>query len=461
MKFSVIFIVLLQLCSFGTTLASNQEKINPQRMSPIVMAVNRVSSAVVNISTEKVVAVRDFNPFSNDRLFEYFSPFRERNVTRQSLGSGVIIGPEGTVLTNEHIILPASAITVTRSDGKQYEAELIGASRRFDVALLQIKADEPLPFLAPAKSDDLMIGETVIAIGNPFGLSSTVTTGVVSALNRTLKFQDSSTKIVHTYHGFIQTDASINPGNSGGPLLNILGELIGINTAIYENAEGIGFAIPIDKAKRVLDDLMETGEVPQVWLGIQVQALTPLLATHLNLSKTEGILISDVMKDSPGSKAGLNPGDVILAVEGQSVLMPSDYRDLLREFTPGDSIPIEILHQSEIKNIEVTAMQLPKMRAEELIWNVMGLKLKQLTRQSSKKFGLRVNSGALVEDVRPESPASSVGIRPGDAIVQLDRSRINSIEEFYSIGSQIIHHDSITLVVIRRAAAYHVTLTLY
>ncbi|HPQ41721.1 MAG TPA: trypsin-like peptidase domain-containing protein, partial [bacterium] len=282
-----------------------------ERETPVVRAVRKVEAAVVNISTEKVVSVRDFNPFGNDWIFEYFNPYRrpQRNVTRQSLGSGVIIDPEGIILTNEHVILPASKINVTLADGREFEAELVGAARRFDLALLKIETGESLPYLSPATSSDLMIGETVIAIGNPFGLSSTVTTGVLSAKNRTITFQDEETRRTHTYYDFLQTDASINPGNSGGPLLNILGELVGINTAIYARAEGIGFAIPIDKAKRIIDDLLELGEVPRIWLGLQVQDLNDVLMRHLGIDRSEGVLVSEVRKDSPARIAGLMPGD--------------------------------------------------------------------------------------------------------------------------------------------------------
>jgi serine protease Do len=238
------------------------------RRTPVVEAVKKVAPAVVNISTEKIVK-RRINPFFDDYGFffgDFFQNFpSSRTYKRQSLGSGVLIDPKGYIITNEHVILPASKIKVVLVDGREFEGKLIGSDSKFDLAVIKIEAESDFPAIKIGKSIDLMIGETVISIGNPFGLSHSVTTGVISALNRTIVTDEK-----RVYSDFIQTDASINPGNSGGPLLNILGELIGINTAIYQKAEGIGFAIPIDKARRIVDDLIQSGYVHRAWLGIGV-----------------------------------------------------------------------------------------------------------------------------------------------------------------------------------------------
>ena len=254
-----------------------------QRENAVVKAVRKVSPVVVNISSESEVRKR-VNPFSGFAMDPHFESFFrdffdhgfERQYKRTSLGSGVIIdGKRGFILTNEHVILKTGTITVVLKDGREFDAQIVGTDPDSDLAVLRISSKEPLPDIEMGDSDDLMIGETVFAIGNPFGFSNTVTTGVISAINRSIRTDDV------VYHDFIQTDASINPGNSGGPLLNINGNLVGINTAIYAKAQGIGFAIPINKAKRIVSDLIRYGEVIPAWIGITVQDLDADLARYL------------------------------------------------------------------------------------------------------------------------------------------------------------------------------------
>ncbi len=469
MKLSgVLFAAVIICCLFigyhipqKTVLSSdNTEVSHIERETPVVRAVRKVEAAVVNISTEKVVSVRGFNPFGDDWIFDYFSPFRRptRDVTRQSLGSGVIIDPDGTILTNEHVILPASKIRVTLADGREFEAELIGASRRFDLALLKIETGKKLPFIPPGTSSDLMIGETVIAIGNPYGLASTVTTGVLSAKDRTVTFQDQETRQVHSFHNFLQTDASINPGNSGGPLLNILGELIGINTAIFAHAEGIGFAIPIDKATRIIGDLMELGDVPRIWLGLHVQEITRTLAEYMGLDRLTGVLISEIRKDSPAEHSVLRPGDVITSINNVEIRTRADFRRMLRSFAPGDTVRITFVRDGVEKNSQIEARAVPLDRIEELTWDTFGLELRDITRQDVTQFRLQVNEGSLVNNVRPGSPAADVGIRPGDIIARINRVNIKNTDEFYQQMPYIVQQDSAILVVVRGPNAYRVNL---
>jgi S1-C subfamily serine protease len=284
---------------------------DPLRRSRVVEAVERASPAVVNISAEQTVVERP-TPFPDPFFEEFFRDFfdtRPRRSTRSSLGSGVIVRADGTILTNDHVLLRGGRIHATLVDGRELEATLVGRDPESDVAVLRIETGKPLPFIALGTSDDLMIGETVIAIGNPFGLSHTVTTGVVSAVKRSLRTGG------RTYTDFIQTDASINPGNSGGPLLNIRGELIGVNVAIRAGAQGIGFAIPVDRARRVLDDLTSGRKAAQpapsdvAWslLGIQVRAARG------------GLVVSRVRPDSPAARVGVEQGDVVLGVDGEAV----------------------------------------------------------------------------------------------------------------------------------------------
>ena len=273
------------------------------RRTPVVKAVENTKSAVVSISTHEKVYERD-NPFSSrqrdpffDRFFEDFMDdrYRMKESVRTHLGSGVIIEERGYVLTNWHVIEKASAISVTTNDDKEYKAVLVGADRKSDLAVLKIESSETFKPVPLGDSDSILIGETVIAIGNPFGFSHTVTTGVISALHRSIREND------QLYEDFIQTDASINPGNSGGPLLNINGELVGINTAIYGEAQGIGFAIPVNTARRIVDDLVRYGEVRPAWIGLTVKGLTRPAAGQLGYTGSHGVIAAEVMTGSPAA----------------------------------------------------------------------------------------------------------------------------------------------------------------
>jgi S1-C subfamily serine protease len=293
------------------------------RRTPVVRAIERVAPATVNITSTQEIRGR-VNPFfRSDPFFdEFFGRFLDRRPV-QSLGTGLIISSEGHVLTNQHVLAGATQIHVALSDGREFEGELIGADPETDLAVVQIRSREPLPFVELGSSDELLIGETVIAIGNPFGLHHTVTTGVLSAENRSIRSHE------REYHGFLQTDASINPGNSGGPLLNLDGEVIGINTAIFREAEGIGFAIPINRAKRVVDDLLAHGEVIPVWLGLTLQDLTQALRDAFSTRARSGVLITHVFDDSPADRAKLRRGDILLELDGTKIGSRRNYFEVL------------------------------------------------------------------------------------------------------------------------------------
>jgi serine protease Do len=267
---------------------------------------------------------------------DFFSPELERRQKRTSLGSGVIIdGTRGLVLTNAHVVEKATTISVALNDQREFEATIIGMDPDSDLAVLKIQSDQVLPSIQMGHSDDLMIGESVIAIGNPFGFSNTVTTGVVSAVDRSIKTAE------RVFHKFIQTDASINPGNSGGPLLNINGELIGINTAIFAQAQGIGFAIPINRAKRIISDLINFGEVVQAWIGMTVQPLDSNLSEYLNVQSDSGLMVTAVETDSPAAKAGMKEGDIILAIDGLTITDISTYQAKMNEISAEQTISVK------------------------------------------------------------------------------------------------------------------------
>jgi serine protease Do len=410
---------------FGATLPCPSFAANiGLRLTPVVEAVKKVAPAVVNISTEKIVK-RRINPFLDDYGFFFGDFFRRfpssRTYTRQSLGSGVLIDPKGYIITNEHVILPASKIKVVLADGGEFEGKLIGSDSKFDLAVIRIEGNENFPAVNTGKSSDLMIGETVIAIGNPFGLSHTVTTGVVSALNRSI-----STEEKRIYNDFIQTDASINPGNSGGPLLNILGELIGINTAIYQKAEGIGFAIPIDKARRVIDNLIRYGYVHQAWLGINVQEITAQLAGYFQLPRKEGVIINRVIKKSPAEAARLQRGDIIIEIDGKKIKSRRDYEATVSGFIAGDDIKFVVMRNGMLEDINIRAGELP----DNFVWEWLGLNVEEITPEIIDKFALHIDKGVMITDILENSPAQNTGLKPGDVIRQINDRIIQDKKDF-------------------------------
>src|SRR3989454_9686563 len=331
--------LLIAALALPAVAAARGAESDPERRSLVVQAVEKASPAVVNVSTEQVVErhASPF-PFPQDPFFEdFFRAFigpRPRRLKPTSLGSGVIVAADGTIMTSVHGIERASRIHVTLADQREFDATLVGADADADIAVVRVKAGGDLPHIPFGSSADLMIGETVIAIGNPFGLSHTVTTGVVSAVGRSLHEED------RTYTDFIQTDASINPGNSGGPLLDIKGELIGINTAIYGKAQGIGFAIPVDRARRVMKDLISYGEVRHAWIGLVVQDLTPDLAQHFGVRR--GVVVAQVEPKSPAEAAGIERGAAITKVNGRDTASRDEFEQRIADHAEGDHLTLTL-----------------------------------------------------------------------------------------------------------------------
>jgi len=334
------------------------------RRTPLVVAVEKVSPAVVNIYTSETGRPlrNPFRNFGNNLFDQFFQDFFSKNQNnKKSLGSGVLIDKEGHILTNEHVVARASQIRVALSDKREFGARVIGADIKSDLAIIKIDSDQFLPFVPMGRSDDLMIGEQVLAIGNPFGLRHTVTTGIISALNRNIRAGKNK-----VYSDFIQVDASINPGNSGGPLLNINGSLIGINTAIYQKAEGIGFAIPIDDAKRVVDELIHFGKVRRGWLGVSVQEMDPQLSRHFKLDRKKGVLVVRVAEKSPANAAGLRRSDIIMAIEGHEVTNKSDFRGRMASYTVDDNVRFSIIRDGKNFEYVVRVTSIPKQYVAEL-----------------------------------------------------------------------------------------------
>lgn len=420
-----LLILALSLIS-SSVLSVIPGAINGKQLPSLAPMLDQVTPAVVNIATEGKIQVR-LNPLFSDPFFRRFFNVPDRPMERktQSLGSGVIVDAErGLVLTNNHVIANAVQITVTLRDGRQLEAELIGTDPETDVAVIKIPSEDIVD-IKTADSDELRVGDFVVAIGNPFGLGQTVTSGIVSALSR-------SGLGIEGYEDFIQTDASINPGNSGGALVNLRGELVGINTALFSQGGGnigIGFAIPINLAMQITEQLLESGKVQRGFLGISTQDLTPILAEAFGLNQNKGAVITSVDDDSPAGKAGLQPGDILLKINGRDVKNASDVRNRFGLLAVGEQVVFDILRGGQSKKItttvtvekeDVSSAQVINTRLEGVIISELG---------SDHPYFGKVE-GIHVVNVQRGSAAWRSGLRKGDVITSVNRQTIKDVQMF-------------------------------
>ena len=413
---SPVFASLPLVDSQGTALPS---------LAPML---KRVTPAVVNIATSGTVRIKE-NPLFNDPFFRHFfeQPSRPRHRKTQSLGSGVIVDAEkGYILTNNHVIDKADEIKVTLRNGETHEAKLIGTDPDSDVAVIQIKA-KSLTAIPLANSEEHQVGDFAIAIGNPFGLGQTVTSGIISAIER-------SGLGIEGYENFIQTDASINPGNSGGALVNLRGELIGINTAIFSKSggsQGIGFAIPANMASDIMQQLIKHGEVKRGRLGAQAQDLTPQLAEAFNIKFRRGAVVSHVEKGSPADRAGLQPGDIVTEINGKTVSDANLLRNHMGLLRIGQSVDMKVLRDNKMLTLKATVAEQDKsketIKGEKLHAHLSGTELQNI-QPSSKLYG-RIE-GVIISDVEAGSPAAQTGLRRGDIITSANRKNIKNIAEF-------------------------------
>jgi serine protease Do len=427
-----------------------------------VKVAQMVKPAVVNISTEKIVRV-PYAPFSffDDFFREFFGeewpsfPRQDQEMIQRSLGSGVIVSEDGYILTNNHVIKNADKIRITLLDKREFKAEVVGTDPKTDVAVLRIKAKD-LPVIKIGDSDEVQEGEWVLAIGNPFGLGHTITAGIVSAKAR-------SVRGLTEYGDFIQTDAAINPGNSGGALVNLKGELIGINTAIYTRSggyQGIGFAIPINLAKQIMKMIIEKGGVIRGYLGIYMQPVDPDLARKFGLKKPIGVLVSDVVEDSPAEKAGLKEGDLILKYNGKDVKSTSHLQAMVISTEPGTKVKLEILRRGRHKTIEVKVGELPEegeiaAKTEKTDW--LGITVQTLTPDLARRFRYDENlKGVIVVEVDPKGPAARKGIKRGDLIREMNNREVRSIKDYKRILKESDPEDGILLWIQRGEHTFYV-----
>ena len=428
----------------------------PESFSPLA---EMASPAVVNIRAVRTAegggqGFRHFQqkPFEeDDRMPEFFDKFfgqkPDRNFKQRSLGSGFIIDKAGYVVTNNHVIENADEIQVILKDEKAYEAKIIGRDPNTDIALIKIHSDDKFAVVKLGDSDSLKVGQWVVAIGNPFGLENTVTAGIVSAKGRILESGP--------YDDFIQTDASINPGNSGGPLLNMDGEVIGINTMIYAGGRGIGFAIPVNSAKNVVAQLKESGEVTRGWLGVSIQDVPKDLAEYFDMEERKGALVADVVAGDPADMAGIRPKDIIIEVNGQKVADSSELLRLVAGLNVGETAAVKVLRDGNLKHYQVTVAKrtdarLTAKKAPVKSDSELGIQVADLSSDTARRFDVSDTEGVVLVGIKSGSRGEIAGLQVGDVIKGVNREEVKNVDDFKRIVDDLKTGDAIAMLIKRR-----------
>ena len=430
-----------------------------------------VTPAVVNISTTRQgqgggqhgTPFEDpfFRRFFGDEFFRRFEAPKERK--ERSLGSGVIVDASGLIVTNNHVVNKADEIKVMLSDKREFKAKLVGTDSKTDLALLRVETDG-LHTIPWGDSDTLEVGEFVLAVGNPFGLNQTVTMGIVSAIGR-------ASMGIAEYEDFIQTDAAINPGNSGGALVNVRGELIGINTAIFSQSGGnmgIGFAVPSGMARSVLEQLIKGGKVVRGWLGVSIQDLSPELAQQFGMTETKGVLVSEVLDGSPAKRAGLDRGDVILEYDRKPVESPSQLRNAVARTAVGKKVTVKYVRDKQLKTVDIAIDEQPKSVAKaseesEESASPAGLfsdiEVRDMTSDVARRLGLsQVEKGVVIVQVRSGSVAEEAGLKEGDLIIEINRRQVANLRSYESAASRVSRDQPILLLIKRQGRTLYITL---
>ncbi|RJQ46175.1 MAG: DegQ family serine endoprotease [Nitrospiraceae bacterium] len=417
-----------------------------------------VKPAIVNISASRTEKITEspMDPFFNDPFFRRFfgDRFRHPEAPRErksfSLGSGVIVTSDGYILTNTHVVRDSDKIKVLLSDKREFTGKVVGNDPKTEISVIKIDAKD-LSTIPMGDSDKLKVGELVLAVGNPFGLNQTVTMGIVSAVGR-------ANVGIAEYEDFIQTDAAINPGNSGGALVNVRGELVGINTAIFSTTggyQGIGFAIPSSMVKVIMTSLIEKGKVIRGWLGVSIQAITPELAQQFKLKKDVGTLVADVIEGSPAEKAGLMRGDVIIEFDGKEVNEPFQLRNMVANTPPGETREIKIIREGEMQTLHLTISELPvetEKVSPEYQNALTGVTVQNLTPDIYKQLQLPDKlRGVVVANIESGSPAEA-SLLPGDVILEINRKAVANTDDYKNIVSEIKPEKDILLLIFRKGS---------
>ncbi len=415
-----------------------------------------VKPAVVNINTLTRGTLRTpFEEFFGEEFFRRFFGEAPPELMQRSLGSGVIVDPSGVALTNAHVVERATDIEAVTADGKKHKAKIVGMDKRTDLAVLSLQGGGPYPAASLGDSDTVAVGDWVLAIGSPFGLEQTVTAGIISAKGRVIgqgPFDD-----------FLQTDAAINPGNSGGPLVNMSGQVIGINTAIVAQGQGIGFAIPINMAKKVYTELVARGKVSRGWLGVSVQPLTPELAKSFGAKDTKGVLVADVVQDSPANKAGLQAGDIILEFDRRKIESPPDLQRSVGLTTPGKTATVRLWRDRAEKQVELKIAEAPEegqaLRSATKGKSLLGMDVRPITPEMARQLNLRDPSGVIVARVDEGSAAAEAGIQRGDVIREVNRQKVKGMADFDRLTKDLKEGDRVTILLQRGPMSLYVAFT--
>lgn len=390
--------------------------------------IKKLKPAVVNISTTNMIKRRS-TPFSSpfeDYFKKFFDNGPQREFKQKGLGTGFIISEDGYVVTNNHVVDKADDIEIILEDGEKYVAKIIGKDPKTDLALLKIESENSLPFVEFGDSESSEIGDWVIAIGNPFGLGHTVTAGIISAKGRILG--------IGNYDDFIQTDAPINPGNSGGPLFNLRGEVVGVNTAIIAGGQGLGFSIPINLTKHIIDQIKDGGKVVRGWLGITIQKITAEIAEVIGIKEGSGVLIADVAKESPAENGGLLRGDIVLEYNGKKIKEVSDLTGKVALTPPGTVAKLKIIRENKTRELNIAIGEFPEdekiAKKTEEPEQKFGLAVINITPQIASRFDLSSKEGVIVSSVSRGSVASEAGFRRGDIIIEINNTTIINLEDY-------------------------------
>jgi serine protease Do len=450
------FTALAVVIAFGPTPSSNatEPPTSTSRTSNGLRLLEEIQTVITELAEAAKPSVVNLFPITSTGKER--ESLQERVPNAPGSGSGVIIDPEGHIITNNHVVGDSTEIEVRLSDKTKLIAQVVGKDPDTDLAVLKVTADRPLPSAHFGDSSTVRVGQWVLAVGNPFGLDRTVTLGVVSGIGR-------ENVNLSRYENFIQTDASINPGNSGGPLFNLRGEVIGINTAIINFAQGIGFAIPSNMAKQVFQQLLVQGRVVRGWLGVGIQPLTPELAKKFGVSENEGVLVNEVFEKDPAAEAGIKPGDIITRIEGAVIDTPNRLSRIVAGLPPGAITKVEVVRNQQRMVLDVALSErrdqavvaaLPQSRTEVKL----GLDVQDLTAALSEKFKLRESHGVLITKVETGSLAQSEGLREGDLIKEVNRVEVDSVADFTSAISKVRKGDTVLLRVLRENRAFYVVL---
>ena len=427
----------------------------PESFSSIA---KKASPAVINIRTVQTIqgggpVFRHFFNSPNgkdDPRNEFFRRFYngapQREYKRNSLGSGFIIDKKGYIVTNNHVVDNADEIQVIMNDGKEFDAKILGRDPKTDLAVLKIESDQDLPTIQFEDSDNLEVGQWVVAIGSPFGLEHTVTAGIVSAKGRVLGSGP--------YDDFIQTDASINPGNSGGPLLNLDGKVVGINTAIIRHGQGIGFAIPVTLAKKIIEQLKDDGEVTRGWLGVVIQNLNKDVADYYGAKDAKGALVMDVVKGDPADRAGIQPKDIILEVDGKKIENSRGLINSIAGIDVGQKVDILVLRSGKEKHLTVQIAKRDDLVVSESGMDWIGIDILEMTNEDARKYNMSEKEGLLVNRVQKGSKADTARIWMGDIIKEINKQSVNTTKDYYKAINSIKKGDSLKMLIKRKGQGF-------